>query len=140
MGTACLCKMQFPAPALPTVSEDPASMAEPAQAPAMPPSTDLPKSKVSEQRKGEETDRKGKEGAKKAKEDNKRAKDEAKKGEDSGEQSYGGSEQGYRPAAVLRQHSPLYLKSVDSKDVTATILILSIPRYSGKLKLLLLKI
>ncbi len=84
MGSACLCKMQFPAPALPTVSESPASMAEPAQAPGVQHSTELPKGKAGEQKKAEEMDRKGKEGAKKAKEDGKRAKDEAKKSEDSG--------------------------------------------------------
>ena len=87
MGTACLCKMQFPAPALPTVSEGPASLAEPAQAPSAQLSAELPKGKASEQRKAEETDRKSKEGAKKAKEDVKRAKDEAKKGEETGGQS-----------------------------------------------------
>ena len=46
MGSACLCKMQFPAPALPTVSESPASMAEPAQAPGVQHSTELPKGKA----------------------------------------------------------------------------------------------
>lgn len=87
MGDACLCKMQLPAPALPTASAGPASLAEPAQVSAGQPSTELPKSKAGEQRKVEETDKRAKDGTKKAKEDGKKAKEDAKKGEDTGGQS-----------------------------------------------------
>ena len=85
MGDACLCKMRCPAPALPAASASPASLAEPAQAPAGLPSTEAPKSKVGEQRKVEEPERKLKEGARKSKEDGKKVKEG--KGEDTGRHS-----------------------------------------------------